>query len=150
MARHRSDWRRHVVRRPDAPDTWEPPSPTAALGLFLATRALPEGPPRAFRDADRLFEALARGDLALDDAVRVEGRVTTAGRCLVDACLPPSVRDPARGVPWTRAYATEVLARITRELHVELAARAAEALERLGGFVAERSGRRWRGSRSGR
>ena len=140
MARHRSDWRRHVVRRPDAPDTWEPPSPTAALGLFLATRALPEGPPRAFRDTDRLFEAFARGDLALDDAVRVQGRVTTAGRCLVGACLPPSVREPTRGVPWTRAYATEVLARITRELHVELAARAAEALERLGGFVAERSG----------
>jgi DNA-directed RNA polymerase subunit beta' len=140
MARPRSDWSRYVVSLPDAPDTWDPPTPTAALGLFLATRVLPEGPLRAFRDAERLYEALARGDLALDDAVRVEGRVTTAGRCLVDACLPPSVRDPTRGVPWTRAYATEVLARITRELHVELAARAAAALERLGSFVAERSG----------
>ncbi len=139
MARPRPD-RRHALRPPDAPDTWAPPSPTACLGLFLATRALPEGPPRAFRDVGRLFESLARGDLALDDAVRVEGRVTTAGRFLVDACLPPSVREPTRGAPWTRAHATEVLDRVTRELHVELAARAAEVLERLGRSVAERAG----------
>jgi len=110
------------------------------MGLYLATRTPPTGAPRAFRNAARLFEALSRSDLSHDDTVRVAGRVTTAGRFLAGQCLPPSVRGAFAGAPWDAWRVARALSYVARDLHVELAARAAEAFESLGRFVVERSG----------
>jgi DNA-directed RNA polymerase subunit beta' len=115
------------------------PSSFACLGLHLATRARPAPPARPYRDRDRVLEAHARGALGLSDTIRVGDRTTTAGRYLVAECLPRAYRDAA-DAPWDAARGTHVIARITRELHVELAARAVAALEQLGRFVADRSG----------
>jgi hypothetical protein len=114
-------------------------SATASLGLHLATRQLPAEHGRAVRDHDHLLELYARGVLALDDTVRIAGRTTTAGRHLVAACLPPSMRDVS-DAPWHAARGARVIERIVRELHIAIATRCAAALDQLGGFVAERSG----------
>jgi hypothetical protein len=115
------------------------PSPHASLGLHLATRTSPISPAIAYRDLDHVLEAHARGALALADTIRVDGWTTTAGRYLVAACLPPAFRDHA-DAPWDAQRGVAVLAQITRELHVELAARSVTALEQLGRYVADRSG----------
>ena len=115
------------------------PSAFACLGLHVATRARPTPPARAYRDRDRVLEAHARGVLALGDTIRVGGRTTTAGRYLVAECLPPAHREVA-DAPWDARRGARAIARITRELHVEVAARAVAALEQLGCLVAERSG----------
>jgi DNA-directed RNA polymerase subunit beta' len=126
-------------QRADVPLGCEPPDPTACLGLYLATRTLPGARLRAFRDRERVLEALARGALAIDDTIRVDGRPDTVGRYLVLQCLPAAYRDH-HDAPWDRIRVVQVLSHITRDLHVELAARCATALAQLGRYVAERSG----------
>lgn len=123
----------------DFPLGCDPPSPTACLGLYLATRSSPAPRGPAVRDCDRVLEALARRALTTDDTIRVDGRVDTVGRYLVQQCLPASHRD-WRDAPWDRRRIAQVLSRITRDLHVELAARSATALTQLGSYVASRSG----------
>src|SRR6185295_4143041 len=93
----------------------------------------------AFGSLDRVLEAHARGALALGDTIRVDGWTSTVGRHLVAACLPRSFRDAA-SEPWDAGRGAGILDAIARELHVELAARAVAALERLGRHVADRSG----------
>ncbi|MCE9572580.1 MAG: hypothetical protein K8W52_05440 [Deltaproteobacteria bacterium] len=115
------------------------PSAMACLGLHLATRARPEPPGRAFAGRDQILEAHARGALALSETVRVGGWTTTAGRFLVAACLPPEAR-VAADAPWDASRAVRVLDLIMRMFHVEVAARAAQALDELGTYVALRSG----------
>lgn len=115
------------------------PSAMACLGLHLATRARPEPPGRAFAGRADILEAHARGALGFADTVRVDGWVTTAGRFLVAACLPPEAR-VAADAPWDASRAARVLELIMRARHVELAARAAQALDALGTYVAMRSG----------
>lgn len=127
------------LQQADVPLGCEPPAPTACLGLYLATRTPPGERARAFRDRPRVLDALARGALAIDDTIRVEGRPDTVGRYLVLQCLPAAYRDP-HDAPWDRLRVVQVLSRITRDLHVELAARCAMALTQLGRYVAERSG----------
>lgn len=114
-------------------------SSVASLGVYLATRTAPAPRGRAVRDLDRLIEALDRGALAIDDTVRIAGITTTVGRHLVAACLPPSLR-AAADAPWDAARGARELARIIRELHVEIAGRCVEALETLGQRIAARSG----------
>jgi DNA-directed RNA polymerase subunit beta' len=123
----------------DIPLSCGAPSAHASLGLHLATRTSPISPAIAYRDHDDVLEAHARGVLGLADTVRVDGWTTTAGRFLVAACLPPAFRDRA-DAPWDAQRGVAVLAQITRELHVELAARSVAALEQLGRYVADRSG----------
>ena len=84
-----------------------------------------------------MWEALARGGVALDDTVRVAGRVDTVGRHLVARCLPPTVRD-AR--VWEVGQVERVLRRVLRRLGAELAHRCARALEALGTWVLAREG----------
>jgi DNA-directed RNA polymerase subunit beta' len=111
----------------------------ASLGLHLATRAAPGLRRRAIRDLDGLVEMLERGALTIDDTVRIAGWTTTAGRHLVAACLPPSFRAVAEA-PWDAVRGATQIARIVRELHVEIAGRCVEALGVLGTHVAARSG----------
>ncbi|MFO0551035.1 MAG: hypothetical protein U0271_21780 [Polyangiaceae bacterium] len=122
------------------PLTWSGPSETAWIGLRLATRAGPQGSGRAFRNHDRVIEALELGVVRLDDTIRVEKQVTTVGRYLACACLPPSARARLANRPWEKARLDEALLLVARDEHVELAARAVEALELLGRYVADRSG----------
>lgn len=133
------------MRKQDVEYPLGPGAPTAiaGLGLHLATRTLPGPRARAYRDCDRVVEAHARGALALDDTIRVGGWTTTAGRYLVAQCLPPSYRDAA-DAPWDAARGERLIERVTRELHVEIAARAVAALEQLGRFIADRSAERRR------
>jgi hypothetical protein len=84
-------------------------------------------------------ELPARGASALDATFRIAGRTTTAGRHLVAGCLPEGLRD-ATDQPWDAARGARVIARVVRELHVEIAARCVAALEELGMQVAHRSG----------
>lgn len=133
-------WRSHAVRRPEEPVGWVLPSPPACLGLFLATRGNPSERGRPFRDVERVLEALAHGALDLEETIRVDRRLTTVGRFLVGQCLPPAYRTNAEARALTASRLQLLLARVTREHHVELAARAAAALERLGRSVADRSG----------
>src|SRR5262249_20348117 len=114
-------------------------SSVASLGLHLATRTAPAAHGRAIRDLDGLIEAHGRGALTLDDTARIAGGTTTAGRHLVAACLPPSFRAVAEA-PWDAVRGAREVARIVRELHVEIAARSVQALEALGTHVAARSG----------
>jgi DNA-directed RNA polymerase subunit beta' len=130
---------RDALERAELPWGAGSPSACASLGLHLATRASPRPPGRAFRDRDRVLEAHARGALRLGDTIRVGGRTTTCGRYLVAECLPPGFRGMA-DAPWDAERGAREIARIGRELHVELAARAVMALEQLGRFVADRSG----------
>lgn len=76
----------------------------------------------------------------MGDTIRVEGRVTTVGRFLVAQCLPPGYRADVEGRALTASRLRNLLSRVTRDHHVEIAARAAEALEQLGRAVAGRSG----------
>lgn len=87
-----------------------------------------------------MIEALGRGALAVDDAIRLDGRITTVGRFLVGRCLPPSHRADVEAQAVTADRLRELLTRVTRDQHVEIAARAAEALELLGRTFADRSG----------
>jgi DNA-directed RNA polymerase subunit beta' len=115
-------------------------SSIASLGLYLATRTPPAATPaRAFRDVARLIEALDRGAVDTDDTVRIAGATTTVGRHLVAACLPASARAIA-DAPWDAGRGERALAKIVRELHVEIAGRCVDALETLGRRFAERSG----------
>jgi DNA-directed RNA polymerase subunit beta' len=123
----------------DLPLSCGAPSPHASLGLHLATRTSPSLPAIAYRDRDHVLEAHARGALALTGTIRVDGWTTTVGRYLVAACLPPAFRDRADAA-WDAQRGLAVFAQITRELHVELAARSVAALEQLGRYVADRSG----------
>jgi len=129
------------VHRTEYPESWHL-SRSAYLGLYLATRVEPSSPERArpFRDRERLLEALAREILAVDDTVRVGGRVTTAGRYLVAECVPPAFRDEVVKEPCTAKRLEFVLSRVLRDEHVEIAARAAAAMESLGRAYADRSG----------
>lgn len=111
----------------------------ASLGVYLATRATPAPPGRAVRDREQLLEAFGRGAVGIDDTVRIAGVTTTVGRHLVAACLPPSFRAVTEA-PWDAVRGAREVARIVRELHVEIAGRCVEALEVLGRYVAERSG----------
>lgn len=114
-------------------------SSMASLGLHLATRTDPAARGRAIRDVDGLVEMLGRGALTTDDTVRIAGWTTTVGRHLVAACLPPRFRATAEA-PWDAARGARELARIVRELHIEVAGRCVEALEALGTHLAARSG----------
>lgn len=114
-------------------------SSVASLGVYLATRTAPAVRGRAVRDCAQLLEALGRGALRVDDTVRLAGVTTTVGRHLVAACLPPSFR-VVTDTPWDAVRGARELARIVRELHVEIAGRCVELLEALGRYVAERSG----------
>lgn len=116
-----------------------PLSAMASLGLHLATRTVPAMRGQAVRDLDGLIELIGRGALTVDRTVRIAGWTTTAGRHLVAACLPPSFRAVAEE-PWSAVRGAREVARIVRELHVEIAGRCVEALELLGMRVAERSG----------
>lgn len=129
----------HEGPRPELPRGCEPPSPTACLGLYLATWASPRPRGRPFRSRECVLDALARGVLRLDETIAVQGVVDTVGRYLVQQCVPPGYRSGG-DAPWDRGWIVEVLSRITRGLHVELAARCAVVLEQLGRYVAERSG----------
>lgn len=121
--------------------TWALPSPGACAGVALATRVAPERTPtRAFRSHARLWEALTRDELSLDDTVRLGARVTTVGRHLVAACLPPAFAPTVNEALWGARTIADALRRVTREVHAEAAARSAEAFEALGRFVIERSG----------
>ncbi|WP_394835597.1 hypothetical protein LVJ94_01540 [Pendulispora rubella] len=123
------------------------PSPVACLGIFFATRAEPHPPrARAFRDRDRVLEALAHGIVTMDDTLAARHVphgprcVTTVGRFLVAECFPPIVRAAFPDGPWDAPRIAEALRRTIWDEHVEVAARSAEALEQLGRFVADRSG----------
>jgi DNA-directed RNA polymerase subunit beta' len=111
----------------------------ASLGVYLATRTAPAAHGRAVRGCEQLLEAIGHGALAIDDTVRIEGVTTTVGRHLVAACLPPSLREVTE-TPWDAVRGAREIARIVRELHVEIAGRCVEALEVLGRYVAGRSG----------
>jgi DNA-directed RNA polymerase subunit beta' len=121
------------------PQTWHL-SRSARLGIFLATRLEPEATGKAFRDRERVLEALAHGMIRIDDTVRVGGRVTTAGRYLVAECFPQAYRDDACAAPCSAERLDQLLSRVMRDLHVEIAGRSAEALELFGRSVADRSG----------
>src|SRR5947207_2488998 len=135
--RLRRHWRRHAVVRAESPATWELPTPAACAGIFLATRTATTSVTRTFHDGDRLWEALARGEIAVDQTVRCETRVTTVGRHLVLASLPPTVAALEADTVWSARRIAHVLEGIARTFHVEFAARTSAALERLGLFVVE-------------
>lgn len=132
--------RRHVVSRLEGPCTWSRPSASACLGLFLATRDEPGPHPRAFRGRERVVEALDYGFLRASDAVRIDGRVSTAGRFLVAECLPRSLRDEAESAACTSERVVAWLSLVTEDVHVEIAARSATALEALGRRFVDGSG----------
>ncbi len=123
------------------PRTWEELSDEACAGIFLLTRSpAVEGAAKAFRDTERLIEAFARGDVSVRTPIRIGPVTTTAGRHLVRACLPASLRGRLGEPPWGRPALEETLVGICRELHVEIAARCRDALELLGRFESDRSG----------
>lgn len=125
--------------RHDVPRTWDELSDEACLGILLATRNEPVGPARRFHSTPRLAEAVQRDEVRMASSVRVaRAPETTAGGWLVAQCL---LLDPdVHPGPWDRARLEGRLVQLLREQHVEIAARAADALEQLGRFVADRSG----------
>jgi DNA-directed RNA polymerase subunit beta' len=129
-----------VVVRPSIPETWHL-SRSALLGLFLATRIEPQARGAAFRNRERVLEALEHGILGGDDTIRIGPRVTTVGRFLVAECFPATYGDEVSAVPCTAMRLANLLSRVMRDFHVEIAARSAEALELLGRRVADKSGR---------
>jgi DNA-directed RNA polymerase subunit beta' len=133
--RHRSsqEWRSAPLARPSLPERWAALSPAALAGLYRATRAAPtEGPTPRRRDLERLWEALARGALALDDTVRVGAHHDTVGRHLVARCLPASLRTSR---VWSFGHAERQLRRVQRAHGAAVTARCAAALEHLGCWV---------------
>ena len=125
---------------PESPLTWEGPSRSACLGLYVATRDDPTADVTPFRNRERVMEALDYGFLHVGDTVKVGARVTTAGRFLVGECLPEALRAQAAHGPCTALKISTWLDRILNDVHVEIAARCAEALERLGRRFVDGSG----------
>lgn len=123
----------------EEPATWTL-SKSALLGLYLATRAEPREPSRAFRNRERVIEAIARGEITYGETIRIGKQVVTVGRYLVAECLPPTFRSGVFERPSTAHSLARLLPRVVRQAHVEIAGRAAEALEILGRTIADRSG----------
>ncbi|NUP08196.1 MAG: hypothetical protein HOW73_19275 [Polyangiaceae bacterium] len=115
-------------------------SPTATLGLHLATRDRNEKEPARFRCYERVVEAFERGALKVADPIRVGDVTTTLGKYLVAQCLPPEMQPGVLGRTWDAALVSRALDEAARELHVEIAARCAEALEVLGQYLVARTG----------
>ncbi len=124
----------------DEPLTWTLPSPTACAGIALATRDDAATPVRAFRDAEDLWAAVSRDELSWSTTVFCARVVSTVGRHLVARCLPPSMNPPPTEGVWSAARIQRTLELVARDVHIEIAGRAAEALEAFGMLVAERSG----------
>ncbi|MEZ4394333.1 MAG: hypothetical protein R3A48_24945 [Polyangiales bacterium] len=131
-------WRTDTVPRPELPETWAPVLPGSLAGLYRATRGAPSGAPtRAFQGFDAMWDSLSRGELALDETVRLNARDDTVGRHLVAACLPSRLRTSR---VWDAGVAARALADVHRRHGAEVTARCADALERLGAWVFARHG----------
>jgi DNA-directed RNA polymerase subunit beta' len=130
------------IALPEWPLTYRTPSPSACLGLFLATRDEPNSNAHAkpFRNRERVIEAIDCGFLRKSDTVRVAGRSTTAGRYLVAECLVPALWDEVVRAPCTAKSIESWLSLVMRDEHAEVAARCSEALELLGRRFVEGSG----------
>ncbi len=127
----------------EQPLAWTMPSQPALVGLFLGTRDEPGAPTRTLRDDERLWEAWWRDELSLGDTVRAGRRTATVGRLLAASLLTAGVRDEALTTAWTHASVECWLREVARSTHVEVAARCAGALERLGDAWLARSGASW-------
>jgi len=67
------------------------PSQESSIGLYFLSKS-GKRTKKSFKNAEALSTSLEKGDIDIQDMVRVAGKNTTAGRMLIDAVLPEKYR----------------------------------------------------------